>query len=372
MSVYRPKKSPFFHFDFWLSGVRFSGSTGATARDEAERVEAAERRGAAHQIEAARSVDRTEISYVWARFWTEKGQHDRESDTTFYRMERLQDGISQILKARGRSTSIGNVGDDVIAEYVARRRGQPLARRLKDDETRLPSNATINRELQILRRILRRAAQVWKLAIGLPAWGELMLPEADERVVTMGPGRETELLAAMRPEFRAATRFLILSGLRSGNVFPLQPDCVDFEQGIIVLKVKSKKPGGRQHILPITHAMQIILANELHHHPASVFTLVVDGQCVPMKAGTFRKALKRAAAAIGWPDLRVHDLRHVAGTRTLAATGNMRAAQTQLGHTRISTTAKYAHILVEETRAAMERAHDSEPTTQQPANKKLL
>lgn len=367
MSVYRPKKSPFWHYDFWCGGVRFSGSTGTASRPAAVEIEKAEKLKARRDREVERLADKAEIARVWKRFWEERGRHDSDPETTLYRMERLREGLTAILATRGRGPVIGLIDEDIVAEYVARRRGEPNAK------GKLPAPATVNRELQILRRILRRAGNIWKLGNVVPTWTELMLPEADERIVTMGSEREAELLGAMREDFRAAARFLILSGLRLGNALPLKPEAVDFEQGIITLMQKSRKPGGKLFVLPITQAMRVLLANEIGRHPAAVFTYSAHsaakgrgrGLRYPITATAFRKELKRAAKAIGWPDLRVHDLRHVAGTRTLAATGNLRAAQMQLGHSRIGTTAKYAHILIDATRAAMEAAHA--PKTGTPA-----
>jgi hypothetical protein len=43
MSVYRPKGSPYYHFDFQWRGHRFHGSTKATAKREAETVEREQR-----------------------------------------------------------------------------------------------------------------------------------------------------------------------------------------------------------------------------------------------------------------------------------------------------------------------------------------
>lgn len=373
MSVYKPRKSPFYHYDFRLGGVRFSGSTREVEKSAARQIEAAERKAAGDRRREARLADHTEITRVFARFFEEKARHDKAGFTTLYRMERLQTGLTAILRARGLPATVGALDADIIAEYVARRRGM-LSRTGKP-----LSAASVNRELQILRRILRRAAITWRLGNALPAWGDLMIAEADERIVTMGPDREAALLAALREDYRPAARFLILSGLRRGNVLPLPPAAVDFEQGIIVLRLKSKKPGGRLHILPMTDPMRIILAREIGRHPEAVFTYRstaardgrVRGGRYPIDAGTFQKEFKRAARTIGLPDLRVHDLRHVAGTRTLAATGNLRAAQQQLGHTRISTTTKYAHILLEETRAAMQAAHRDPPSAPEPAKKNI-
>lgn len=359
MSVYKPKGSPFFHFDFQRSNRRFHGSTGCTTRREAEAFERAEIKRVAGAQPPAK-VEHTTIANAWLRFWDEKAQHDAKPDTTFARMEALQDGLTKVLTDRGRPAMLVEIDAEVIAAYVAARRAV-----IGRNKKRL-SNATVNRDLQILRRILRRASRVWKMPVQLPAWDELMLPEADERVIDISREAEADIIARMRPDFRAAARWLILSGLRAGNALPMDPACVDFGMGIVTVMQKSKKPGGRMHLLPITSAMAALLGNEIGHLPDAVFTYVarrtrdgrVRGQRYPITPETFYNEFKVAALAAGRPDLRPHDLRHVAGTRTLRASGgNLRAAQKHLGHSRISTTTKYAHYMLDELRAAMTAAH---------------
>lgn len=362
MSVYRPKGSPYYQYDFRLRGNRFHGSTGKTSKRKAEQVEREEKRKARSELDRLASIDKTSITAVWGRWWIERGQHDSQADVTFMRLERLQDGLTAILHASGRNPLVGNIDDDLIAAYVARRRGQ------KTKHGSLPAPATVNREIQLLRRVLRRASRTWKMPLVLPDWGELLLPEADERVVTMGPTIEAKLLEAMREDFRPACRFLILAGPRCGNVFPLPPEALDFEQRIITLRIKSRKPGGRLFLLPMTREIMVLLANEVGRHSESVFTYEakatrggrIRGQRYPIRYSSFYSEFKRAAREIGQPDLRPHDLRHVAGTRILARTNNLRHAQHQLGHTRISTTQKYAHVLLDDLREAMEATHSPE------------
>ncbi len=363
MSVYKPKGSPFFHFDFQRGGARFHGSTGCTSRREAEAFERLEKDRAAAQAATLRKVDHTTINRAWARFWDEKGQHDAKSDTTFARMEALKEGLETILHDRGRATTLSQIDADAIARYVSVRRGT------KSRAGKLLSNASVNRELQVLRRIMRRALRVWCMDVHLPAWDELMLPEADERVVDMSHDLEALILSHMRPDFRDAARWLTMSGLRLSNALPLSPKAVDFEANVLVVQQKSRKPGGRMHVLPITQSMKVLLANQLGHDPEAVFTYValrtrsgrVRGQRYPLTPETFYNEFKAAAKLAGRPELRPHDLRHVAGTRTLRASGgNLRAAQKHLGHSRISTTTKYAHYMLDELRAAMEAAHNPE------------
>jgi len=50
----------------------------------------------------------------------------------------------------------------------------------------------------------------------------------------------------------------------------------------------------------------------------------------------------------------VHDLRHTAATRTLRTVKNLKIVQAQLGHSSIQATARYAHVMTDDVRDAME------------------
>lgn len=368
MSVYRPRKkdgtfaSPFFHYDFQRHGRRFYGSTGETSKRAAEQVERLRR------AEAPRIIGDSTIETAFLRFWQETGQYDRDPSTTFERMERLQSDLGGVLAGLGRAADLAFIDEDVLARYVSGRRASISRRGVP------PASATINRELETLRRIMRRAVRSWKLQLDLPDWSTALLVEPEEHVVDIPPDVEDKMLAALRPEFGIAFRFLIMTGLRVGSVLvpergegygPLRPDQVDLHAGVITLVSKSKRPGGKTHRMPITREMMILLANEIGKHPDAVFTYVaarsdrgrVRGKHYPLTYSAFHEAFKKAARSIGLPHLRPHDLRHTAANRTLAATGNLRLTQRQLGHSRITTTQRYTHPDLDDVRKAMEAAH---------------
>ncbi|GAB5376053.1 MAG: hypothetical protein AcusKO_25150 [Acuticoccus sp.] len=137
--------------------------------------------------------------------------------------------------------------------------------------------------------------------------------------------------------------------------------------GTVSWRVKSKQPGGRNFELPLTPAMVALLERNMGASDEAVFTYVakktsrgrIRGERYPITYTAFYSEFKRAAAAAGVPHVRIHDLRHTAGTTILRSSGNLAMAQRLLGHTQITTTRVYAHVLTDDLRTAMEDAHDS-------------
>jgi integrase len=89
----------------------------------------------------------------------------------------------------------------------------------------------------------------------------------------------------------------------------------------------------------------------------------VLGQRYPLTPSLARKHWLILRAEAGVSDFRFHDFRHDVGTKVLRATGNLKIAQRALNHASIQTTLRYAHVLDEEIREALERVqkHPSLP-----------
>ncbi|MEM8995419.1 MAG: site-specific integrase, partial [Acidobacteriota bacterium] len=135
----------------------------------------------------------------------------------------------------------------------------------------------------------------------------------------------------------AAIRLLILTGCRSAEILGLRWEDVDFERKC--LRLPDSKTGKRTVLLN-EPALEILLALE----PQGDKPHVVPGE----KSGSHRTTLQpiwerlREAAEI--QDVRIHDLRHtfasfgVNGGQNLAVVGRL------LGHSKITTTQRYAHL----------------------------
>lgn len=355
MSVYKPKNSPFYHYDFQWRGARFHGSTGEADRRKAEAVERAEKQRL--KDAAARGGDPSRamaFDIAADRYWIEAGQHADSASEIEVNLARLVEWI-------GKDRRLDDITDDLVARLVARRRGEF---RWGKPKLGLVSNAQVNRSVtQLLRRIMVRAQTIWKVPLpDQPKWSSHMLPER-ERVRELRHDEEARIEEAERDDYRPARLFAQATGLRRREVVGLTWPQVDWSGGVI--RVVGK--GDRDHALPITPEITAILWPLRGHHPTAVFTyMAMRSRTCPRSGKTFRRGQRYPITYEGWgtyfgrltkragiEDLTTHDLRHTSATRTLRASGNLRAVQAMLGHSSIRTTQRYTHAALDDVAAAM-------------------
>lgn len=358
MSVYKPKGSPFYHFDFECKGLRFHGSTKKRSRREAEQVERAERVKAEHSSVTTGDVPHTFDDGV-GRYWTEVGQFTSDPDALWKDLERLVDKVGPVKL-------LSEIRDGDIAELVAWRRGHRVMRnpKAKPEDCPLVSPATVNRSVtELMKRILRYARNVGGVALpNEPRWRLHLLAEPEERVRELNGTEPERLELATRDDYAPFFEFAKVSGLRLDECL-LRWDEVNWSQGQIVKLGK----GSKRVTAPITAAVTAILAPLVGHHPEFVFTYVarrtragkVKGRRYPLTYSGVKTQWRRLRKRAGVSDFRFHDFRHDLGTKLLRETGNLKLVQQALNHSDIRTTTKYAHVLDSEVAAALERVTES-------------
>lgn len=344
MSVYKPKNSPYFHFDFVVDGRRVHGSTGCKTKREAVRHEDKERAKARNG-----GVDRPPITLDDACGIYQERVEDKPSwPTTRYIIAALIEGL-------GAGAILSQINQRELLHYFSKRRNGR-------------SNASVNREIEVCRAIWRWAAKARYDVGEMPDWGALML-----RVVRTDP-RELSTVEedALFPEIRADLvdfcSFALKTGWRRSEVLGLRWSDLDMARGIATTKIK----GGDIVKRPLTQEMVITIANQKRVGPF-VFTYVAartkpaytdklgrkqparkKGERYPMTDQVLRKPWAAAKKAAGIENFRFHDLRHTRGTRILRATGNLAAAKEALKHRSIKTTLRYAHATDDDVRKALE------------------
>ena len=351
MSLYKPAKSKFWHYDFRFQRHRYHGSTGCTAKRDAAQFEAEVRRKAALGQDAKPTTTLLAACDAW---FDAKGQHLASNATVHYQLVNLADGL-------GSSVPLHDLTLADVDRYIARRRAQV-------------GNASVNRETALLRRVVN-----WCGARGYETpeieWKEARLKETAAQTRVLSDEEETRLFGAIPANLRPIVEFALLSGQRKSEVVTLRWSDVDFAAGRATVWAK----GGKRHSFPLTPRLVALIANQ-PKVCAQVFTYVAERSAPPRKdrpmrvkghrypfsrqgwARKWRKALVRA----GIEDFRFHDLRHTALTRL----GNIETAFELAGHSDIRTTKRYFHTAedrVRERMIAAESRNSPEPSEQAPS-----
>lgn len=360
MSVYKPKRSPFYHYDFQLQGRRFYGSTECTARKEAERHEAVERDKAKTLLKAIkRSRASLSIDDVADRLWTDQAQHDADPKATETNLERL-------IKYFGAYKSLTEIDHAAARDMVAWRRGHRVSRRKDLKNAPLIANATVNRSCtKVLQRLFTFAKAEGAVFENEPNWDELLLIEPEERVRELQADEADALDAAMRDDYSPFFDFVRDSGMRLKECITLRWSEVNFGTKQIVRIGK----GGRRVVFPITPTVRDILFPLQGQHREFVFTYVavfgnrrlgrVRGERYPLTYNGTKTAWQRLRAISGLQDFRFHDFRHDFGTKLLRDSGNLKLVQKAMNHRDIKSTLRYAHVLDEDVAAAVEQLAES-------------
>lgn len=362
MSVYKRKGSDIYSYDFRHAGRRFLGSTEKTNKRDAEAVERVKKDEAKTEVAASEAMDAPRTwELASSRWFLEIGQHHKNSHTDAAALDWL-------TKAIGRQTLLIDIDDNRVAALVAKRRSEVRLVGKPENRTKTVGPATVNRTMtEPLRKVLLRAANVWKVRIADVDWGHHMLPEPQERVREASKGEEGAIMGQLERGYDDAVEFAFINGCRRMEIIGLRWPMVDFfgRQFTVIGK------GGKSRTTPMNERTFELLWRQRGHDDDYVFTFeaqrtkrhgtreLIKGQRYPMTESGLKSAMRRAVPRAGVENFRFHDTRHTAATRVLRKS-NMRVAQILLGHKDIKTTTKYAHAMAEDVRAALEAASPAE------------
>lgn len=357
MSVYKPKGRKTYLYDFWVRGLRFLGDTGCEERRQAVselrrlKDDARSRASAAAELDAPRTWGQAS-----SRWYEEVGQHHKALDLTLAALDWLSGEI-------GRDRPLVEIDDNLVSRLVAKRRAQrrKVGSKATRAKARPVSSATVNRTVtEPLRKVILRAQKVWRVPVGDVIWSMHMLAEPQERVREASDVEEASVMGELDRGYDEAMQFAFDAGVRRMEILTLKKTMVSFTARQFTVIGK----GGKERVIPMGDKLFAQLWRLKDTPTEYVFTYVAKrtvkrgkrtierGQHYPLTDAGLRSAHRRAIARSGVPNFRPHDTRHTSATRTLRAS-NLRVVQNLLGHSDVSTTAKYAHAMVEDVRAAL-------------------
>ena len=148
---------------------------------------------------------------------------------------------------------------------------------------------------------------------------------------------EAETMGSVFPTAVPAIRLLLLTGCRKNEIVMLKWDDVDRTAG--ELRLRDGKSGWRS--VPLTPAVEHVLASipRIEGNPW-VITGQNPGDHLKNLDAIWLRLRKRAKLK----DVRIHDARHSYASRALALGEGLSMIAALLGHAKVTTTARYAHL----------------------------
>ncbi|MCM1266177.1 MAG: site-specific integrase, partial [Candidatus Gastranaerophilales bacterium] len=195
-------------------------------------------------------------------------------------------------------------------------------------------NSTINREVDVIRRIFSLAVDNRKLKVNpCSTIKKLRIENPPERYLSKD--EEEMLLAACNPVMQAIIITALHTGGRQNEILALKWSDVFFKEDyLILLNTKNNKP----RKLPLTKTLKGKLLN-LPRYSEYVFTSPVTGTKYTEVKSTFKKAVERSGIA----HITFHKLRHTTASRLNEAGVDIVTIQKILDHAELRTTQRYTH-----------------------------
>ena len=154
------------------------------------------------------------------------------------------------------------------------------------------------------------------------------------------------------PSAIVATRLLILTGCRLGEIMTLRWEHVDIAGK--ALRLPDSKTGAK--VVHLGQPAIDVLKNiaRLQDNP-----WVIVGALPGSRLSDLQPFWQRVRARAGLKDVRIHDLRHTFASTAVASGQGLPMIGKLLGHTQVQTTARYAHLAADPVKSAADQVSAS-------------
>lgn len=315
---------------------RFRETTGTSELRKAEkyciqRVASIQQQGI---LKATGELPSVTIDVAFGDFYLKHGQYFARPDETFRKLEKIKSNLAVEY--------IHQIDNNELSDYIQRRKSEV-------------SNGTINRELVILSSILTKC-RLWKYKTSDAKPVKFKLKEKAENIKYLDDWETAQaIIDKAKPHLKPIIYTALYTGLRRGNILALKWSELDFKNNLINVRVKDRtKDGGKNLTIPMIDKLKYILLNQ-----PRINEYVFNYQGKPMSdiKHSWHSIFYDSEGNLRDPALpytNFHTLRHTAATWILKKTNNLKITQEILGHANITTTMKYAHVMADEKRRALD------------------
>lgn len=317
MSLFKRTGSPFWWTEFVVKGRRVVRSTGTASRRDAEAFERELRGQIAREAGTVRRTPQATLDQACGRYWTEHGRRLRDA-------RNVKRWLLYIVQHIDKTTPMAELStrhaSDMVSAMRAAGRGE----------------IAINRTVTALQGVHNRATKMWEWPTRAIDWRKLKTKERG-RIQFLELDEAQRFLAELPAHTQALVRFLLTTGLRRREAFNLTWDKV--RPAAVLVTVKG---GYEREVALSPEAAEII--SEQPREARYVFDTT-----------NWRKEFEGARKRAGVPEIRWHDLRHTLATWLGRSGASLEVIRDHLGHSSISVTQKYRHVVSGEVAAALDR-----------------
>jgi integrase len=231
-------------------------------------------------------------------------------------------------------------GDCPVSEITTER-----AREWQLDLRRTRAPGTVDGYLKAVRA-------AWNAVVGgNNPFAAVKMYRADNSITRfLTPPQRVRLLDTARAYNQRMYQWIVVSlgtGMRRKNVLHLKRDEIDWDGKMIRVRQK----GGRLYAAPLSPGVEVLLKAIPDNGSPYFWFNLNTGKPFIFNGWMWRKIKELAGID---QSFRWHDLRHDFGTHIYATTHDLKLAKEALGHRNIATTERYAHLMPEHLRAAID------------------
>ncbi|MDZ4141209.1 MAG: site-specific integrase [Methylotenera sp.] len=329
MSLYKRKDSSVWWLKVTVNGQMIQRSTGTTDKANAQEYHDKLKSDLWEQLRLGVKPSRSWKDAV-ERFLLET-QHKASQVSDIYHLKWLDTYL--------RNAQLGDINRAMLDKLTQARRA---------DKVR---NSTINRMLEVVNAILRKAVNEWDWLDKAPK--VFMLPKVKSRIRWITQEEAERLISVCPPHLAAMVTFSIETGLRKRNVLDLDWSQVDLSRKMAWIhpdQAKSRKAIA----VPLTDIAMRVIQAQVGKHPLKIFTY--KGKPVfDANNSAFSKAKERA----GIKNFRWHDLRHTWASWHVQAGTPLHVLKELGGWADIKMVMVYAHLSIEHLTSYVDKASSS-------------
>jgi len=207
------------------------------------------------------------------------------------------------------------------------------------------AKSTVNKEIMFFKHMFNKAVE-WSFLDKSPL-RYLKLYREFPRTRYVKPDEWPQLVRCCTPEMRDIVIFARNTGMRRSEIFNFKWEDIDWRQkSFDIIKCKNNQP---RTLVMNQVVYKILLRRKKTANSCYVFPGKDD-----KKRKTIRRGFKAACRRADIKDLRFHDLRHTFASDLVNREIKLATIANLMGHKRIVTTMRYAHLYKRHLREAME------------------